>query len=82
MEKPLVVKYRNVTLGCGYRMDFVVERRIVVEIKSVAVVLPVHRAQLLTYLRLSRYPAGLLFNFNVQRMKDGIARVLNTQPAS
>jgi GxxExxY protein len=81
MEKPLTVMYGDARLGCGYRLDFVVEATVVVEIKSLAAVLPVHRAQLLTYLRLSGYAAGLLLNFNVPRLKDGIERVLNDQPA-
>ncbi len=82
MEKPLDVTYGEARLGCGYRLDFVVEAKVVVEVKSLAAVLPVHRAQLLTYLRLSGYPAGLLLNFNVPLMKDGIERVLNDQPAN
>jgi GxxExxY protein len=81
MEKPLDVMYGGARLGCGYRLDFVVEATVVAEVKSLAGVLPVHRAQLLTYLRLSGCPAGLLLNFNVPRMKDGIDRVLNDQPA-
>ncbi len=81
MEKPLDVKYGDARLGCGYRLDFVVEAKVVVEVKSLVTVLPVHSAQLLTYLRLSGYPAGLLLNFNVPLMKDGIDRVLNDQPA-
>jgi GxxExxY protein len=81
MEKPLPVLYGDARLGCGYRLDFVVEAMVVVEVKSLAAVLPVHRAQVLTYLRLSGHPAGLLLNFNVERMKDGIERVLNDQPA-
>ncbi len=80
-EKPLAVTYGEDRLGCGYRLDLVVEQTVVLEIKSVAAVLPVHRKQLLTYLRLSGCPLGLLLNFNVERMKDGISRVVNDQPA-
>ena len=79
-EKPPAVIYGEDRLGCGYRLDFVVEQTVVLEIKSVAALLPVHRKQLLTYLRLSGLPLGLLLNFNVERMKDGIGRVLNDQP--
>ena len=68
MEKPLDVKYGDARLGCRYRLDFVVEAKVVVEVKSLVTVLPVHSAQLLTYLRLSGYPAGLLLNFNVPLM--------------
>ena len=80
-EKPLAAMYDGAPLGCGYRLDFVVEQTVVLEIKSVAAVLPVHRKQLLTYLRLSGCSLGLLLNFNVERMKDGVSRVLNDQPA-
>jgi GxxExxY protein len=77
-EKVLPVKYDSVSLGIGYRMDIVVEERVVLEIKSVQEILPVHRQQLLTYMRIGGYPAGLVLNFNVMRLKDGgIRRVLN-----
>jgi GxxExxY protein len=78
VEKALPVTYDNVSLGLGYRLDIVVEERIVLEIKAVPEILPVHRMQLLTYLRIGGYPAGLVLNFGVMRMKDGgIGRVLN-----
>ena len=77
LDVPLKVTYGDVKLGCGYRMDVVVEATVVLEIKSVAATLPIHRAQLLTYLRLSGYPVGLLLNFNAKLLKEGIARVLN-----
>jgi GxxExxY protein len=82
LDVPLTATYRGDSLGCAYFMDIVVEKLVVLEIKSVAQILPVHRAQLLTYLRMSGHPAGLVLNFNAERMKDGIARVLNTQPTS
>lgn len=72
----LPVTYGGVRLDCGYRMDFVVERRVVVEIKSVAELSPIHTAQLLTYLRLSGHPIGLLINFNVRALTRGSIRRL------
>ena len=75
----LPVAYENVKIDCGYRLDFVVEEQVIVELKSVAKILPVHIAQLLTYLRLSGLSVGLLINFNVPVLKDGIERRVNTQ---
>ena len=73
------VSYRGERItGEGYVMDIVVEDTIVVELKSVEEVRPVHEKQLLTYLRLARKPLGLLINFNVMMLKDGIRRVINT----
>jgi GxxExxY protein len=80
MEVPLPVTYGDRTLPCGYRMDMVVRQTVVLEIKAVEKLLRVHRAQLLTYLKLSGYPAGLLLNFNVTHLRDGITRVLSDQP--
>jgi GxxExxY protein len=74
VELPLV--YKEVRLECGYRMDLVVERLVVVELKVAAQLIPVHTSQLLTYLRLSGYPAGLLINFNVPVLKNGIKRLV------
>jgi GxxExxY protein len=73
----LPVVYRGVRLKSAYRVDFIVEGCLVVELKCVEVVLPVHRAQLLSYLRLSRHPLGLLLNFNVPHLRSGIHRVIN-----
>lgn len=70
----LPVKYKNVSLNCGYRLDILVENRIVIELKSVEKLLPIHDAQLLTYLRLGDWPLGIIFNFNVPLLKDGIRR--------
>ena len=67
-------KYKGVHLECGYRIDTVVAGQIVVECKSVEVLAPIHDAQLLTYLRLGGYKLGLLINFNVVLLKDGIHR--------
>ncbi len=74
-QKPLPINYKNVTLDCGYRLDLVVEKQIIVEIKSVTTIAPVHEAQLLSYLKMSDYTTGLLINFNVQMLKNGIHRM-------
>jgi GxxExxY protein len=76
-QKPLPVKYKNVKLDCGYRLDLVVEQRIIVELKTVENLLPIHEAQLLTYLRLSGLTLGLLINFNVPVLAKGIKRIAN-----
>lgn len=68
------VEYRGVKLDCGYRIDLMVADRVIIEIKSVRTVLPVHKAQLLTYLRLSGKQVGLILNFNVTTLRDGIVR--------
>ena len=76
-QKPLPVRYKNVKLDCGYRLDLVVEQIIIVELKTVESVMPIHEAQLLTYLKLSGLTLGLLINFNVAMLKDGIKRIVN-----
>ena len=76
-EKPLPLVYEEVKLDCGYRMDLVIERRIVVEVKSVDALTDIHLAQVLTYLKLTNNRFGLLINFNVLKLKDGIKRVVN-----
>jgi GxxExxY protein len=73
-EVPLPISYKGVSLDCGYRMDLVVEDKVLIELKSIDKILPVHQAQLLTYLRLSRLRVGLLINFNVRILRDGILR--------
>ena len=73
-QVPLPVSYKGVQLECGYRMDIVVERQLVVEIKAVDRFLPIHEAQILTYLRLSGLPIALLLNFNSVTLKDGLRR--------
>jgi GxxExxY protein len=73
-QVPLPVVYRSNRLDCGYRLDFVVENAVVLELKAVDKLAPIHEAQLLTYLRLSRKSVGLLMNFNVAVLKDGILR--------
>lgn len=79
-QKPLPVIYREVKLDCGYRLDILVENAVVVEIKVVDRLAPIHKAQLLSYLRLSGCKMGLLSNFNVKVLKDGIVRVVNNFP--
>jgi GxxExxY protein len=74
LERPLPVIYKGIQLDCGYRLDFVVADKIVLELKSVDALHPLHEAQLLTYLKLSGHRIGLLINFNVPKLKDGIIR--------
>ena len=76
-EKPLPLVYKGEKLDCGYQMDLVVENAIIVELKSCEKIAPIHKAQLLTYLKLSGLKLGLLLNFNVPVMRDGIARMVN-----
>ena len=78
-EVPLTLTYKAVNLPCVYRIDFLVEDSLVLELKSVDRFEPVHKAQLLTYLRLSGKPVGLLLNFNQARLIDGILRMALTQ---
>lgn len=72
----LPVSYKGVRLDCGYRLDITVERQLIIEIKAVERLLPIHQAQMLTYLRLSRIRVGLLMNFNSLVLKDGIRRLV------
>jgi GxxExxY protein len=76
-QKPLPVVYRGKRLDCGYRLDLVVEKAIVLELKSCEEIEPIHKAQLLTYLKLSGLSLGLILNFNTTLMRDGIVRVVN-----
>jgi GxxExxY protein len=75
----LPVHYDGIEIPTGYRLDLLVEGLVVVELKSVDAVLNVHRAQLLSYLRMSRKTVGLLINFNVTHLKDGISRIVNSR---
>src|SRR5258708_24134442 len=77
LEKPLPLVYQSVKLECGYRVDLLVERKLILEVKSIEALADIHVAQLLTYLRLSDFRLGLLLNFNVLHMKYGIRRVVN-----
>lgn len=76
-QKPLPVVYKGKKLDCGFRLDIIVEDIIIIELKSCDRLEPIHTAQLLTYLKLSNLNLGLLLNFNVPVMKDGIVRVVN-----
>jgi GxxExxY protein len=76
-QKALPVIYKGKGLDCGYRLDIVVDNQLIVELKSVEKIEPIHRAQLLTYLKLSDIRLGLILNFNVTMMKDGIVRIVN-----
>src|SRR3954470_17596251 len=76
-QKPLPVTYKGMKLDCGYRIDILVEKAVVIEIKAVEKVLPIHEAQLLTYLRLGGWQLGLLINFNVELLRQGIKRLVN-----
>jgi GxxExxY protein len=76
-QKGLPVVYRGVQLDCGYRIDVLVENQVVVEIKAVESIEPIHEAQLLSYLRLSGCEVGLLINFHVKVLKEGIRRFVN-----
>jgi GxxExxY protein len=76
-QKPLPLVYHSVKLECGYRVDLLVEGKLIIEVKSVEALADIHLAQVLTYLRLSDLRLGLLLNFNVLHMKDGIRRVAN-----
>jgi GxxExxY protein len=73
-QKPIPLVYKDLKLDCGYRLDFLVGGRVVVEIKSIEAIAPIHESVMLTYLRLSETPIGLLINFNVPILKDGIRR--------
>lgn len=74
MELPLPVRYKDLLLDCGYRIDLLVSGDLIVEIKSVETLLPIHQAQILTYMRLSKVSLGLLINFNVTKLQNGIKR--------
>jgi GxxExxY protein len=80
-QMPLPITYKGVLLDCGFRLDVLVENRLPLELKTVEVVLPIHEAQLLTYMRLGEYPLGLLINFEVAVLKDGVRRKVQTRSA-
>ncbi|HBE18891.1 MAG TPA: GxxExxY protein [Cyanobacteria bacterium UBA11149] len=76
-QKPLPLIYKDVELECGYRVDLIVENKLILEIKAVESLHPIHSTQLLTYLKLSKCKLGLLINFNLTHLKDGIKRIVN-----
>ena len=76
-EKPMPLIFEEVKLDCGYRIDILVENKVVIEVKSVEALNDIHLAQTLTYLKLGKFKLGLLINFNELLLKDGIKRVVN-----
>jgi len=76
-QVPLPIEYKGVQLDCGYRLDIVVAEQLILELKACQELLPIHEAQLLTYLKLSAIKYGLLINFNVVMLKDRIKRMAN-----
>jgi len=76
-QKPLPLVFKGEELDCGYRLDIVVDNAIILEVKSCERIEPIHKAQLLTYLKLSGLKLGLVLNFNVPAMRDGIVRMVN-----
>ena len=76
-QKPLAVRYKGINLDCSYRLDIVVEDKIILELEACEKVEPIHKAQLLTYLKLSGLHLGLVLNFNVPVMRVGIVRIVN-----
>ena len=71
------IRYEGLVIENGYRIDLLIDNRVVVEVRAIEALLPVHRAQLLSYLRLGGFKLGYLLNFNVLHMRDGIARIVN-----
>ena len=78
VQAAIPVEYKNIKLDCGYRIDLFIEDRLVVELKSVAQILPIHEAQVITYIKLAQAPVGLLINFNVVLLKHGIRRLFQS----
>jgi GxxExxY protein len=76
-EKPMPLIFEEVRMDCGYRLDLLVENKVVIELKSVEALNEVHLAQILTYLKLGKYKLGLLINFNEYLLKNGVKRVIN-----
>jgi len=81
-QVPLPIAYQGVNLDCAYRLDLLVEDAVIVEVKAVDRLLPIHKAQMLSYLKLSGRTVGLLANFNVQVLRNGVCRVVNDFPDS
>jgi GxxExxY protein len=75
-QKPLPVIYKETKLDCGYRIDIFADQKVIVEIKAIDALLPIHEAQLLTYLKLSGCKVGLIINFNVKLLKQGLKRII------
>ena len=81
-QRAIQIVYKGMPLESSYRVDLIVEDLVVVELKSTTALLPVHQAQVLTYLEITRCPAGLLINFNVPRLMDGVKRLINPRATS
>jgi GxxExxY protein len=79
-QRPLPIEYKGELLECGYRLDIVVDNRVIVELKSIEKLLPIHEAQMMTYLKLTGLRLGLLINFNVPILKQGIKRMAHRLP--
>jgi GxxExxY protein len=79
-QKPLPVVYKDVKLDCGYRLDLMVDDGVIVEIKAMEQLAPIHDAQVISYLRLADKRVGLLINFHVQLLKNGVKRIVNNFP--
>ena len=77
VEKPIAVSYGGVAAACAFRVDLMVSEQVIVEVKCVEVLAAIHRAQMITYLKLTGCPVGLLINFNVQVLKNGVKRIVN-----
>ena len=76
IEKVIPIKYKEVNIDCAFRADFIIENNIILELKTVDRILPIHKAQLLTYLKLTSIKLGIIINFNVKLLKNGIKRVI------
>ena len=76
-QKPVPLIFEEVKLECGFRCDLIIERKIIIEIKAIEALNYIHTAQILTYLKLTNIKLGLLINFNVVRLKEGIKRIVN-----
>jgi GxxExxY protein len=75
-QKPVPIEYKEIKLDCGYRLDLLVEEKVILEVKSVTELIKIHEAQIVTYLKLLRCQVGLLMNFNVRALKQGIRRII------
>jgi len=82
VQQSVPIQYKGISVDAFYRIDLIVEDLVVVEIKCVDALSPIHQAQILTYLRLTTLPAGLLINFNAARLMDGVKRIVNTRPST
>ena len=76
-QVPLPIQYRGVQLDCGYRLDLLVDQSVLIEVKAVNKVLPIYKAQVMTYLKLTGLQLGLLINFNVEVLRNGVYRVIH-----